>query len=617
MKPRVPASAEQDRFLIGAFWPPVWSFTNDEQYAAMKEANIDYVQNVLGSELDSEPQNLKMLDLAAAHGLKVYVADPRVNGSDLDIETMVQTYMDHPATGGYYIKDEPGIGGLPDAAARYAKILAVDPDKVPYVNLLPEQAVANYEQDYVRSWIKQAGAGKLKYLSFDHYPLLAAGGFSAGYFNNLDIIRRAGLEADVKTSSYLQSVGIPGGLRRPNEAEMDYVAYANLAYGIKNVVWFTYWTPTNRGEPFTNAVIDPQGNKTDLYEPFKAMNARMTQLGKTLIHLDATQVYHTGASLPAGTAPVPSDFIAQPANASDESIVTYFTHRETGKHYLMIVNKAYKDASAKTLSFKLDGISGVSEVSAETGEPVAADYDAATGLLSGAFAPGEGRLYAIEDDGYEYVGPQQPVTAPADAPPLSPIGNIAFKKSVQASSDYLAYGWNKNLLVDGIKIGINSDNGDKGWTSVPSNTPPAAPEWIRIDLAGEHQVNRVKLWPRNDQNTHVGEAFPLDFRVLVSKDDANWTEVAARTATPKPTDGAPLVIDIDSVPARYVKIEFTQLRKEGVYLVQLAEVEIFADPPASLLELALTPKALSVGGKRPPVGARVAKRSGAGSRGIG
>lgn len=394
VKAKIARVAEPDSFKIGIFWPPTWEFTNDEQYKYIKEANVTDVENVIGGGLDSEEKNLEMLELAEANGLKVSVADTRVNGSDRQIQEMVQTYMDHPATSGYYIQDEPGVGGLQAAADRYGKILAVDPDRVPYVNLLPEQAVAGYEHNYVRAWVEKAGPQNLKYLSFDNYPLLMGNSFSGTYFSNLEIIRKTGLEYGVKTSSYLQSIGIPGGLRRPIATEMDYLAYANMAYGMKSLVWFTYWTPTERTEAFTDAIIDAAGNKTDLYVPFQQINGKIAKLGQTLINLDAVQVYHSGPSKPAGVPSLPKSFFFQPEEQSDDLIISHLVHQTNGQTYIMIVNKSLTDA--KQLSFSLDtSVRGIEEISNATGLATSTDFDPETGLLKTVLEAGEGKLYVI------------------------------------------------------------------------------------------------------------------------------------------------------------------------------------------------------------------------------
>ncbi|MDP4205701.1 MAG: glycoside hydrolase family 3 C-terminal domain-containing protein [Bacteroidota bacterium] len=386
----------KESFQVGIFWPPVWAFTNDEQYKNIKEANVDYIQNVLGSLLDTEERNLKMLSLADKYGLKVYVADPRVHGTLEDLKTMVNTYKGFKATAGYYIVDEPGADSFAKVAKTYQEIVSLDSTRVPYVNLLPEWAVPDYQASYVDKWIETVGKRNIKYLSFDSYPFMIDGTFREAHYRNLDIVRDAGLKNDIKTSCYLQSIGIEKNYRRPKSDELRYSAYSSLAYGIKNVVWFTYWTPTDRGEAFTTSIIDPQGNKTDLYEPFRSINSELRQLGKTLIHLDAHEVYHFGNNVPDCVKRLPESFLWQPLNPSDELIISSFLDQFSRKHYVMVVNKSLTEQ--KEIKFQLDNsIKQVLQVSKLAGKNIATNYNPKSGIISDLFMPGEGKLYELKE----------------------------------------------------------------------------------------------------------------------------------------------------------------------------------------------------------------------------
>ncbi len=381
-----------DEFKIGIFWPPVWEQTNPKQYKAIKEANVDYIQNVLGSLLDTEERNLKMLELAGKHRMKMFVADSRVNGTPEDIKAMIDTYSKYPATSGYYVVDEPDLKGMTEAARKYKSILSVDRQAVPYVNLLPSWAVPDYES-YVNHWIDVCGKENMKYLSFDCYPFMVDGSMRNTYYQNLDIIRKAGLENQVKTSCYLQSIGIPGSYRRPNASEMRLNVYSCLAYGIKNLVWFTYWTPTNRGEKFTNAIIDSCGNKTNLYRPFQQLNHQMRQLGKTLIGLDAQAVYHTGSSIPEGAERFPDNFIFRLENNNAELIITRFTKKDSSEQYVMVVNKSISGALVVQLNLDKT-VTGIQQISSASGNPEKVKVNQ-SGNLELSLLPGEGKLYQI------------------------------------------------------------------------------------------------------------------------------------------------------------------------------------------------------------------------------
>jgi len=594
---------DEDEFQIGIFWPPTEEYMNEQQYQWIQEANVDVLQNVLGSGLDTEELNMKMLDLAERYGLKVNVADPRIRGTKAQIQEVVDTYKDYWATTGYYIRDEPGVGELDPQAEIYREVLKHDPIKNPYVNLLPNVYGENYERDYVRGWVKSVGKENLKYLSYDNYPFLANGGFSNNYYDTADIFRRVGLENNIKTASYLQSIGFgsaPDRLsnRTPSEADLRFSAYSYLAYGFKYVTWFTYWTPTGRGEHFEDAIIDPKGNKTVRYEPFKQINGEMKQLGKTLIKLDAMEVYHTGPVMPtAATKRLPNNFYLQPVNEQDEMIVSYMKHKETDQTYVMIVNKSLKDAHTFALKAE-EALKDIREVSKETGLETAASFDRDGGILTANYAPGEGRLFLLEGDVIDYYGPQEPnVWSDPDTTPKYPLSNMALGSQVEVSSDILNYGWNKKYLVDGKTIGETGDFGVKGWTSNPLKAQPTSPEWVIIDLGNEMPVTQINLWPRNDKGKNVGLGFPSDYKVMLSSDKQQWETIVHETDAPQPTDGKVVTHTFDPVLARYIKVEASKLRPDPNkdFVFQLAEIEVFQAYSGSLLHVNLPKTDLLVG----------------------
>jgi len=384
-------------FQIGVFYGPTANLTNIKQFQWIKEANVDFIQYVGDVKIlepaASEKRNLQLLDLAARVGLTYYVADPRIHDGEEGVAAVVNAYKDHPATAGYYIVDEPGIEGLDWAAKTYQMVRKLDPLRVPYVNLFPEQAVPEYETQYVHKWVEKAGKDALIYLSFDNYPFLVDGKFRDSNFNNLDIIRRAGLKYGVSTSSYLQSVGILGHYRRPSPADLRFSAYSNLSYGIKNLVWFTYNTPIGQPvEKFTNAIIDSLGNKTDLYKPFTKLNKELKQIGPVLMNLDAVAVHHSGEEKNPNIVPLPNDYFVRLLDKTDKFIITDFRDHNTNKRYLMLVNKALKEP--KKINFRVDGkvklVKGPSKRSSLGRKKVGNEE-----FYIDQFLPGEGKLYEI------------------------------------------------------------------------------------------------------------------------------------------------------------------------------------------------------------------------------
>ncbi|WP_196937412.1 hypothetical protein [Sphingobacterium pedocola] len=378
-------------FSIGVFWPPVWEHTNDQQYQWIKEAHIDFIENVKNAKMFTESHNKKMLDLAHKYGFKVSVADPRIYGTDEEIKAAVQAYKNHPALEGYYIKDEPDSTEFDWAATIYQKLIDLDHDRVPHVNLFPNFVIPSYETNHVERWVQKVGPQHLKYLTFDQYPFMVNGYIRPTYFENLEIVRRVGLKYSVKTSAYLQSVGIIDAYRRPSASELRYNIFTALAYGIKRPVWFTYWTPTDAGkEIFADAIIDPHGRKTDLYVPFSALNRHVKAIGQVLYNLDATEVYHSGEEQPLGTQALPQNYWIKPTSRTDNMIITHFNKGKSGS-YVFIVNKSL--TVTKSFTFHVDKrYKHITHYEVDSGviairkEPIDSDF-------SDTFLPGEGRLY--------------------------------------------------------------------------------------------------------------------------------------------------------------------------------------------------------------------------------
>ncbi len=390
----------KEQFYISIYSPPPADFLNEEQYAVMKEAHIDFIFNIGPGVSTDKEGNLKTLDMARKHGLYVYVFDARISQSESKIREMVADYRGHPALAGYYLTDEPDSARLQSVIDLHRLVTGLAPEKDSYVNHLPDWAVNDYEHGFMERWIQGVGPQNLNYLAYDNYPFKRKQRYEKTYYNNLDIIRRLGLKYGIKTSSCLQSFGMAFNdveeLRRPNPDEMRLNVYSNLAYGIKNAVWYPYWSKYRHTEIITMdpCIIHDDGRKTDLYAAFKALNGEMKQLGKTLIQLDAMEVYHTGDSLWIGTRHPPDEFIASVAQTGSDLILSRFTDRNTGKSYLMVVNKSYQHASPFTLQLAAS-VRSLREVSKTDGRLVRTAYQRNNHRLSGDLLPGEGRLYAL------------------------------------------------------------------------------------------------------------------------------------------------------------------------------------------------------------------------------
>ncbi|MGC4233635.1 MAG: hypothetical protein QM594_11710 [Niabella sp.] len=389
---------DTSNIMVGVYIPPPLEYVNDLQFQRLGNAYVDILQYV---NTYTESENLTILNKSQANNLKAIIFDARVYGNNSAIASMVAAYSSHAGLGGYYIKDEPLPAILDSMARIYKTILSYDPVHIPHVNLLPSIysgfSGVDYEATYMQRWIDSVGSTNLKYLSTDIYPFLSNGTFDDRYYPELDRLRRVGLaNSNIKTSAYLQSVGILEGYRRPNAHELKYNVYSTLAYGIKHPVWFTYFTPPNyTGVTFTNAILTITGDTTDLFSPFVNLNKEMKNLGKRLSKLVVYDVFHSGPNIPTGAATVPTDFYIKPASATDDLIISNAKnwYEGAGRNYSMVVNKSL--TQSKTITFNIGGwITWMGEISKTDGTE--SQLPVTSGQITLTFAPGEGRLFCFK-----------------------------------------------------------------------------------------------------------------------------------------------------------------------------------------------------------------------------
>jgi hypothetical protein len=299
-----------------------------------------------------------------------------------------------PSAWGFLGGDEPSASGFADAAALKAHVKSLAPSKPFYINLLPTYASSaqlgfpTYDQ-YVETFMSQVNPD---YVSFDHYPLLAAGGERGDFYQNFEILRAKALAVGNRNYGSILLSGAVDAYRVPNEYELRWQAYTSLAYGSKIQGWFTYLTYF-RSDPNKNSTIDQNGNRTPLYTMLAALNGEIVTLGYTLLNLDSTGVYHS-TPLPIGTQSIANSPIIQ-SISNWQWVVGEFTDN-TSRPYIMIVNRSYMES--RTATFTLKGsVQNVYEVSKTTGnEVLVPEYNPSTHQVTLTVSPGDGRMFRLE-----------------------------------------------------------------------------------------------------------------------------------------------------------------------------------------------------------------------------
>lgn len=555
-------------FMISAFWPPTAEFTTAEQYDLLAEAHVDYVQNVDSTDLQGRATNLAMAALAAERGMRIGVSDPRLNDSlnltDSEIREIVASWEDIPGVGGFYLKDEPFN------ANPYARVHRAVKDEAPwlypYLNFLPMFAYPDrvtYESQ-MDDYVELALTDEVDYLTYDLYPFgdVPNSLNRHAMLDNMDATRTVGLENDVKTGLYLQSIGrvhadgSPAGFRRTNAAEIRYEVNAALAHGFKQLSYFTWFTPTGRPELFTDAIIAPDGTPTDLYEPVRQLNSEVKALGPTLMGLDAVEVYLSGPDL-YGRPGIPDGFIGQVA-ADDDVIISRMVDDERGRQYLMVVNNDFTAAQSVDLHV-LRGVKQVEVVSRSDGslQPMRSG----NGHFRLELAKGDAALVALPAD-VDYAATPGTIANPV---------NLAADASVTAPSSEGANGWYMDKLTDGTRF---SEASSRGWRATALDA--ARPTSVVLDLDAPRKFNRVDLYPTGNVFSYA-EGFPGHVVVEGSSDGTTWRKLAEADLVADAGGVAPS-LTFRGTTARYIRFEFSQYSSiDGAPALQLSELEVYAD----------------------------------------
>jgi len=342
-------------FSIIAYSGPPQDETNLERYQEMAEAGFEYL--VPSNGANGKVENIMAMDLAQQVGMKVIPIDTRympfrikqeISMDSLAVETIVNDYKDHPALAAYVVRDEPSGKLFTDIKTMSDVFNKHDSEHPALVNALPSYGGLEWLAfDDYRSYVK-AYIDILKpvLFSYDYYPLRIGHTEYDGWYSDLSIIREETRKAGIPFIAFIQSQGIKNGLRIPNRAEILWQANTLLAYGSRGIAWFSYWTPKPdhgfgevNGEKFLDeqhvgAMIDIEGNRTELYDQVKEANMYLKIVGRGLIGWDNTDVarYEAGQLL-EGTSP----FVTP---EGEEAHIVIGTYKKDNKARIVISNSS-------------------------------------------------------------------------------------------------------------------------------------------------------------------------------------------------------------------------------------------------------------------------------------
>lgn len=247
---------------------------------------------------------------------------------------------------------------------------------MPYLTSGLKKDFGTYE-DYVRYYMEHGGSDENAFM-MDTYPLKADGTIAGNWLNRLEFLAKISKEYDVDFYSYLATMSIRSqSCRRPEEDDMRYTAYVNLAYGVKGLAYFCYMSPG--GPPYDGefsrddwALVDCEDSddlstyyKTPTWDAVQTVNNELKELDHVLLSFEWQGVMKSIGSEAATSAGIncfmeAKNFMRRhdgikKFSSTEDAILGVFTD-ENGYDGFMLVNFAdtYHDRE-NTVTLELRG----------------------------------------------------------------------------------------------------------------------------------------------------------------------------------------------------------------------------------------------------------------------
>jgi len=348
--PRPPAATPP--FFITFWCGPPPALLTDARAAEIRAAGFDVV-GAPCEGLRNVPLNRAALDVAARHGLTLWVADPRVDqylGRPPDfraqLDAAVADYADHPALGGYFLLDEPDAAGFAELAPVVAHLRRHDPTHLPYINLMPPylSAEALGSPSYAEHLEQYLTVVQPPLLSVQYYPFRRSGD-RPGFLATLALVRAAALRAEVPWMLIVQAMP-HGHYRDPSEAELSWQVFSALAYGARGISYFAYWTPVQVEYAarwrFRRGLVE-DGVATDNLAEAARVNGTARALATALDGFTSVAMLDGGRRADAPPAAAPIAGVAGPAT------VGLFAAAD-GTRAALVVNQDYRAAQRVRVS---------------------------------------------------------------------------------------------------------------------------------------------------------------------------------------------------------------------------------------------------------------------------
>ena len=172
----------------------------------------------------------------------------------------------------------------------------------------------------------------------------------------------------------------------PTEGHLRFQLYSCLAYGARGLQYFTYGPA--EGE---DGLIDGKGNRGPWYETAKRINQEIQSIGRLLLALTSTAVFHTSPQ-PRGTTWIHDGHGGLVSCLGAPAVLGFFDGPDD-RRFLMVVNRDPMKAAELTLAFD-EGVT-VAEVDRSRDDGAVRPMELVDGELRMSLADGDGRLLEL------------------------------------------------------------------------------------------------------------------------------------------------------------------------------------------------------------------------------
>lgn len=222
---------------------------------------------------------------------------------------------------------------------------------------------AQYLSDYMRIYQPQV-------LSYDFYPMVGEGAMlKDGYFENLSVIRKTALEANIPFWTFVQTCAWSVGQRLPSQGELLWNVNTCLAYGAKGIEYFCGVEPWNSSpqEHFNGSLFYKDGSHVDtVYDSAKIANKQIQAIDDVLMCSKNEGVIFVG-KMPAladgttnrmtkSTGDVLERYKELTSVSAHHAVVGCFDYN--GKSAFYVVNNSTTSAGSVILQFNNKGVDG-------------------------------------------------------------------------------------------------------------------------------------------------------------------------------------------------------------------------------------------------------------------